>query len=130
MNYFEEAIKEAIKAYKKGEIPVGAVIVKNDKVIAKAHNNRQFNHNVLGHAEINCILKAEKKIKDWRLNECDMYVTLEPCEMCNMFIKESRIKNVYYLMNKSNSAQTNVRSDLLAKYEDIVNNFFNNLRNN
>lgn len=130
MNYFEEAINEAIKAYKKGEIPVGAVIVKNDKVIAKAHNNRQFNHNVLGHAEINCILKAEKRIKDWRLNECDMYVTLEPCEMCNMFIKESRIKNVYYLMNKNNDAQTNVRGDLLAKYEDMVNNFFNNLRNN
>lgn len=137
---FEVAYKEAIKAYKKNEIPVGAIIVKNNKIIAKAHNNRQKKHNVLGHAEILCIIKATKKIKDWRLNDYEMYVTLEPCDMCKTIIKESRIKKVYYLskqnfqqrLNDKNSIflQTNDCENIETEYQKILNKFFDKLRNN
>lgn len=133
--YFKIAIEEAKKAYKKNEVPVGAVIVKDNVVIAKACNNRQRKHNVLGHAEINTILKAENKIKDWRLDQCEMYVTLEPCMLCTNIIKESRIKNVYYLVKnpniKHNSSfiQTKVCINELQEYKNILKKFFENLRN-
>lgn len=133
MNFMEIAYKEAEKAFKRKEIPVGAVIVKNNKVISKSRNNRQFKHTVLGHAEINAILKAEKKLKDWRLDDCTMYVTLEPCEMCSMLIKESRIKEVYYLISKkdnkeSNFTQTNDCDKIIENYKKLLNIFFENLR--
>jgi len=86
-DFFDVALLEAQKAFKKGEIPVGAVIVKDNKIIAKSHNNRQKKFNVYGHAEINCIIKAAKKIKDWRLDDCEMYVTLEPCDLCKNYRK-------------------------------------------
>lgn len=125
--YFELAIKEAEKALKKGEVPVGAIIVRNSKVIAKSHNVRQKKYDLLGHAEIKCILNAEKKIKDWRLNECDLYVTLEPCDMCNVFIKESRLSNVYYLLTK-NHTRTNVCKEVSEQYEKMLKDFFEKLR--
>lgn len=98
--YFEITIEEAKKAFKKNEVPVGALIVSNDKIISKTHNKRQSKHGVLNHAEILCIIKAEKKMKDWRLDNCEMYVTLEPCTLCKKIIEHSRIKKVYYLTNK------------------------------
>ena len=128
------AYKEAIKAYKDNEIPVGAVIVYKDKIIAKGKNNRQKKHNVLGHAEINVILTAEKKLKDWRLDNCDLYVTLEPCKMCKSIIKECRIKNVYYLSkqfhddNDNLFIQTNDCVKIQKEYEKILKNFFQKLR--
>lgn len=130
-NYFDVAYKEAVKAYKKREIPVGAVIVKNGVIIAKSHNNRQKKHNVLGHAEINVILKAEKKLKDWRLDGCTMYVTLEPCDMCKTIIKESRIDKVFFLMNKLKDKNQNLeRCEKIAKnYEMLMQDFFKKLRN-
>lgn len=94
--YMRAALKEAEKAYKIGEVPVGAVIVYNDKIIAKGHNTREIKQSVLGHAEINAIAKASKKIGSWRLEDCDMYVTLEPCSMCSGAIIQSRIKNLYF----------------------------------
>jgi len=103
----ETMYKEAVKAYKKGEIPVGALITKNNKIIAKSHNNRQKKHNLLGHAEINCILEAEKRIKDWRLDECEMYVTLSPCSMCEAIIEESRLKKVHFLVKQPNYNEKN-----------------------
>ena len=90
------AIEEAKKALQKGEIPVGAVIVKDNIVIAKAHNTREKDKNTLGHAEINAINQACEYLNNWRLDECDMYVTMEPCPMCCGAILQSRIKNVYY----------------------------------
>ena len=132
--YMQIAYNEAIKSYKKNEIPVGAIIVKNNKIIAKAHNNRQYKYNVLGHAEISAILKAEKKLKDWRLNGCTMYVTLAPCKMCQMIINESRIDKVYYLLdqksqnNAENITQTNICKELKKDYQKIVDNFFKKLR--
>lgn len=90
-----EALKQAQKAYKKKEVPVGAVIVKNGKVIGCGYNQKEKKHSATKHAEIIAIEKASKKIKDWRLNDCEMYVTLEPCVMCAGAILSARIKKVY-----------------------------------
>ena len=93
--YMKEALKEAQKAYKKLEIPVGAVIVKDGKIIAKAHNIKEEEKDTTKHAEIIAIQKASKKLNTWRLNDCEMYVTLEPCSMCAGAIIQARLKKVY-----------------------------------
>ena len=93
--FMKEALKEAQKAYNKLEIPVGAVIVKDGKVIARAHNQKETKFDTTKHAEILAIQKASKKLKSWRLLDCEMYVTLEPCTMCAGAIINSRIKKVY-----------------------------------
>lgn len=93
--YMNLAIKEAMKARNKGEVPIGAVVVKDGKVIAKAHNLREMKKQACAHAEILAIEKACKKLDAWRLEGCDMYVTLEPCAMCAGAILNARFKNVY-----------------------------------
>lgn len=93
--YMKEALKEAQKAYEKLEIPVGAVIVKNNKIIARAHNLKETKKDTTNHAEILAIQKASKKLGAWRLKDCEMYVTLEPCSMCAGAIINSRIKKIY-----------------------------------
>ena len=93
--FMKEALKEAEKAQKAGEIPVGAVIVKNNKIIAKGCNKREKEQSSISHAEINAIKKANKVLKNFRLTNCDIYVTLEPCPMCAGAIIESRIKNIF-----------------------------------
>lgn len=94
--YMVIALNQAQKAFKKGEVPVGAVIVKNDKIISKAYNKREKTKNILNHAEIIAIRKACKRLKSWRLNECEIYVTLEPCLMCSGAIKQARMKRIIY----------------------------------
>lgn len=89
------ALKEAQKAFKKEEVPIGVVIVKDGQVIAKAHNLKEINKNCLEHAEIRAIKKASKKLDSWRLTECEMYTTLEPCPMCAGAIIQARIKKIY-----------------------------------
>ena len=89
------AFKEAQKAFRLGEMPVGAIVVKNGRVIGKGYNKKEKTKNAIMHAEIIAINKACNKNKDWRLNECQMYVTLEPCTMCMGAIVESRIKKLY-----------------------------------
>ena len=91
----KEALKEAKKAYDKLEVPVGAVIVKEGKIIARAHNLKETKYDTTKHAEILAIQKASKKLNNWRLIDCDMYVTLEPCSMCAGAIINSRIRKVY-----------------------------------
>jgi tRNA(adenine34) deaminase len=93
--YMERAYKEAIKAYKKNEVPIGAVIVKDDKIIARGHNERELKQDATLHAEITAIRKACRKLGSWRLNDCDMYVTLEPCTMCAGALIQSRIRTLY-----------------------------------
>ena len=93
--YMQQAIKEAEKAYKKLEVPVGAVIVKDGKIIARAHNQKETKTDTTKHAEILAIQKASKKLKAWRLIDCEMYITLEPCSMCAGAIINSRIKKIY-----------------------------------
>lgn len=106
LKYMELAFNEADRAYKRGEVPIGAVIVKNDKIIAKAYNNKEKHGCAVNHAEILAIIKASKKIHNWRLEDCDIYVTLDPCPMCASAIKQARIKNVYSaLENKDENNQ-------------------------
>ena len=94
-NFMKEALKEAKKAYKKKEVPIGAVIVKDNKIIARAHNLRETKKKATAHAEILAIEKACKKLGAWRLENCDLYVTLEPCTMCAGAIINSRIKRLF-----------------------------------
>ena len=93
--YMKQALKEAEKAYKKLEVPVGAIIVKDGEIIARAHNQKETKTDTTKHAEILAIQKASKKLETWRLIDCEMYVTLEPCSMCAGAIINSRIKKVY-----------------------------------
>ena len=92
----EIALAEAKKSLKFGDVPVGAIIVKNDKIISKGHNEKEKRKIATKHAEIIAIEKACKKLNTWHLDDCDLYVTLEPCLMCCGAIIQSRIKNVYY----------------------------------
>ena len=94
--YMKKALLQAKKAYNKMEVPVGAVIVKDGKIIASAYNQKETKLDTTKHAEISAIQKASKKLNSWRLNDCEMYVTLEPCPMCAGAIIQSRIKKVYY----------------------------------
>ena len=96
MNFMLEAYKEALKAEKIDEVPVGCVIVKDNKIIARAHNLKEKEQNVISHAEINAIKKACKKLNEMYLIDCDMYVTLEPCTMCAGAIVHSRLRKVYF----------------------------------
>lgn len=114
----------ANKAYKKNEVPVSAIIVCDDKIIAKAINKRHSTKNPLDHAEIIAIKKASKKIKDWRLSNCEMYVTLEPCNMCKEIINASRIKKVIYF-SKSNSKINSINT--IYKQEKTNNKEFDNI---
>lgn len=95
MDYMSIALQEAKKAYSKGEVPIGAVIVKDNVIIAKAHNLKENNKCVIAHAEILAIEKACRVLGDWRLNGANMYVTMEPCSMCASAIGQSRISNLY-----------------------------------
>lgn len=90
-----QALREAKKAYDKLEVPIGAVIVKDNKIISRAHNLRESKRNAIAHAEILAIQKACKKLNAWRLQDCDIYITLEPCPMCAGAILNSKIRNVY-----------------------------------
>lgn len=92
--FMKAAIRQAKKAYALGEVPIGCVIVQNEKIIARGYNRRNTDKNTLSHAEIAAIRKASKKTGDWRLEDCTMYVTLEPCQMCAGAIVQSRMARV------------------------------------
>lgn len=109
--YMKKAIKQAYKAEDKGEVPIGAIIVKDGKVISSAYNKRNFSCDATAHAEVLAIKKACKKIGDWRLDGAEMYVTLEPCPMCAGAIVNARIKKVYFgaYERKSGAVMSNYR---------------------
>ena len=92
--YMKEAVRQAKKAYGIGEVPIGCVIVYEDKIIGRGYNRRTIDKNTLAHAELAAIRKASRKMGDWRLEGCTMYVTLEPCQMCSGAIVQSRIPRV------------------------------------
>lgn len=92
--FMKEALKQAKKAYAIDEVPIGCVIVQNGKIIARGYNRRNIDKNTLAHAELSAIRKASKKTGDWRLEDCDLYVTLEPCQMCAGAIVQSRMRRV------------------------------------
>lgn len=124
--YIEIAIKEAKKSYKKGEIPVGAVIVKGKKILSKAHNKKEKLKNPIKHAEIIAIEKACKKQKNWRLNDCTIYVTMEPCLMCCGAIIQARIKKIVYCVDNINFGYTKKIKEILNSKKIIVEKINNN----
>ncbi len=130
--YLDKAYKEAFKAFEKNEVPIGAVIVdKEGKIISRAHNLKETKQSPLSHAEIICIEKACKKIKNWRLDECTMYVTLYPCQMCLGAIKESRICKVYYGAKRDNIDEFDTNTCIYMEDKrclDIIQRFFKQLR--
>jgi len=114
--YYNLLLKLAKKAQKKNEVPISAIIVKDNKIIASAYNRRNKSKYILDHAEMLAIRKASRKLKDWRLDLCDLYVTLKPCSICENAIKQSRIKNVYYLLDKpeeKNKVQKHIAIEIL-----------------
>lgn len=132
----EIILKEMESAIKKNEVPIAAIILKNGKIIAKAHNNVEKNNNPLGHAEILVIQKAAKKLKTWKLNDCELYVTLEPCAMCKEMIKRSRIDKIYYFVDKKDkkmpelAMQKIILEDLNEQIKNKIISFFVDVRNN
>lgn len=136
--YINELINLSKKSLKKSEVPIAALIIdENGKIISKAYNTRNIKQQTINHAEILAINKANKKLKSWRLNNCTLYVTIEPCDMCKSVIKESRIQNVYYLLprlpekNQYNKTIFNKLKDMSEKedkYQEIINKFWKNKR--
>lgn len=113
IKYMKLAYKEALKALKDDEVPVGAVIVKDGKVIAKAYNMKESKQCGVYHAEILAIMRACKKLSNWRLENCDIYITLAPCPMCASAIKQSRISNVYCGLSNSDSSAMYITKKIL-----------------
>ncbi len=127
-DFMLEALKQAEKAMKQNEVPVGAVLVSNNKIIAKAYNKREKTKSILAHAEVLVLQKGNKVINDWRFDNCELYVTLEPCKMCMEIIKQSRIKKVYYgakQTSKTNQTEsTNFEYISNDKCKNILKIFF------
>lgn len=115
--YMKIALNEANKAYLKGDVPVGTIIVKNNKIIAKAYNKKENKGNAVLHAELIAISKACEKLKTWHLEDCTLYTTLEPCPMCIGAIIQCRINNICYSANNNNYSEMS----LLKKYNKQIN---------
>ena len=145
--YMKEALKEAKKAYEIGEVPIGCVIVQNGVIIARAHNKRQTSKNAIMHAEIIAINKACKKLNKWILDDCDIYVTLEPCTMCAGAILQARMNRLVFaasepkfgacgsvvnlLNNPSFNHQVEIESGIMQEEsQKLLQNFFYILRQN
>ncbi|MCR5754151.1 MAG: tRNA adenosine(34) deaminase TadA [Acetatifactor sp.] len=143
--YMKEALRQAKKAYRLGEVPIGCVIVHEGEIIGRGYNRRNTDKNTLAHAEITAINKASKKIGDWRLEECTLYVTLEPCQMCAGAIVQARIPEVVMgcmnpkagcagsILNILEMPQFNhqvqvTRGVLEQECSDMLKNFFTELR--
>jgi tRNA(adenine34) deaminase len=143
--FMSKAIELAKKAAKRGEVPIGAIVVKNGKIISQGYNIRESKQNALKHAEIVAIDKACKKLRSWRLEDCEIYVTLEPCLMCYGAILNSRIKKLYFgakdnksqidktlLVSKNNSLNHNIEIKggiLEDECSNLLIEFFKNFRN-
>lgn len=130
--YYKILYKLALKAYKKNEVPVAAIVVRKGKIISKAYNKRHSTNNPLNHAELIAINKACKKLKTWKLDDCDIYVTLKPCNMCLEVIKQARISNVYFFTDKTKdiNIKTNFFKicDSSNTFSKLLTNFFEKLR--
>ena len=143
--FMQAALLEAKKAEKIFEVPVGAVVVYQDKIIARAHNMREKKQAIEAHAEFLAMIKAAKKLGTWRLEDCDIYVTMEPCPMCAGAMIQSRIRNLYYATKDPKSGvadsmmkifdlpfnhKVNVESGILAdESKKMLQDFFKKLRN-
>lgn len=144
-DFMREAIIEAKKAENIGEVPIGAVIVRDGKIISRGHNQRELKNQAISHAEIEAITKACQKLGTWRLSDCDLYVTLEPCPMCAGAIINARINTVYFgaydqkggcagslinLFDCGFNHRPHLKSRILEQEcTDILKDFFDELRN-
>lgn len=137
--YITILFNELKKAIKKDEVPVSALIIDNftGKILAKSYNKRENSYKTINHAEIICVAKANKCMKNKILDNCSLYVTLEPCDMCKSVIKEARIKNVYYLLPrnaekrqyfKTKFENWNNNLEFQQEYREILTNFFKKRR--
>lgn len=140
--YMNLALKEAKKAIKYGDIPIGCVIVMNNKIISKAYNKKEFNNNPIKHAEIIAIEKASKKLNTWHLDNCTLYTTMEPCLMCAGAILQSRISKIVYGLPNNNFGEVTSNNKIFKNNKKIkiigcickdeskslVQNFFKNIR--
>lgn len=138
------ALEEARKAARLGEVPVGAIVVKNGEVISRGHNTREGENDISGHAEINAIVAAEKAFGKWTLEGCSLYVTLEPCLMCAGAIKQARLSSIvfgakdeeegaivskYHVLDSDNGAQNIIASVLENECSMLIKTFFAKRRN-
>ena len=146
LKYMDMALEEAKKAFEQGEVPVGCVIVKNNHVLALTHNMKEQMNSAIEHAEILAIEEASSKINNWRLEQCDAYITLEPCPMCASALKQARVSHIYcglsnsdsknseivlqILKSDKNNAGVSIINDLaVEKVDRIMKEFFRNRRN-
>lgn len=127
----EELQKLVDQAINDDEVPVAAIIVCNNTIIGRGYNKVEKNQNFMNHAEIIAITDAMNNKKNWRLDNCDMYVTLEPCSMCKEIIKKSRIKNIYYYAIQNNPSYEKEPNYIHIKnnyFSTVLTNFFKNIR--
>lgn len=137
-NFMNLALKQALKAYKKQEVPIGAIVVKNGKIISKAYNKKENKQITTKHAEIIAIERACKKLKTWHLDGCEIYTTMEPCLMCYGAIEQSRISKIYYGLKNMNfgfKSKYNIETKLQIceckisnEYIDYIKSFFKEKR--
>ena len=145
--FLDMAFELAEKAYNLNEVPIGAIIIKNDKVIGCGYNQKESNNSVLKHAELIAIEEASKNLNNWRLEDCDIYITLDPCPMCASAIKQARIKNVYSALNNTDDSYLEIINKIFVgdntnpsvnfisnldvdKSKNLLNSFFKKQRNN
>jgi tRNA(adenine34) deaminase len=141
--YMKAAYREALKAYDKNEVPIGAVVVLDDKIIARAHNLRETTQQIHHHAEFLTLTKAAKKLKTWKLDQCTLYVTLEPCYMCAGLILQARVKEVIFavadpklgavisvdnLFDKNPTNKVKYSCSQNQEASELLKKFFKNLR--
>lgn len=137
-NIIYKLIEEAKKCLVTDDVPISAIIIKNNKIIAKAHNMREKTKKITDHAEILAINKACKKLNTWHLNDCEMYVTMQPCLMCLNVISQARIKKIYYILenkkyeniqkNKNSKIDFEIINTNNDEYIKIIKNFFKEKR--
>jgi tRNA(adenine34) deaminase len=145
--FLDLAFELANKAFTLDEVPIGAIIVKDNRIIGCGYNQKESNNSVLKHAELIAIEEASKNLNNWRLDDCDIYITLDPCPMCASAIKQARIKNVYSALNntdekyleiiekvfigdKTNPSVNFVSNLAVNKSKNLLNSFFKKQRNN
>ena len=146
LKYMDMAIEEAKKAFEEDEVPVGCVIVKNNQILALTHNRKEQMNSATKHAEILAIEEASSKLNNWRLDGCDVYITLEPCPMCASALKQARVSHIFCGLSNSdsknyeivlkilesdkNNASVSIINDLaVEKVDKIMKDFFRNRRN-
>ena len=117
-DFFDIAFKYALKAFEIDEVPIGAVVVKDNKVVGYGFNEKEKSKNVCSHAEINAIIMASKNLDNWRLEDCEIYVTLDPCPMCASAIKQARIKKVYSALSNLDLNNYKIICDIFSNVDN------------